>query len=128
MTGLDTFITPKDSLWLYVTGYKYNGWCYDKDSTKIRVYQELDPPSGFTPNGDGINDTWLVPGIMEFNNVEVKIFNRWGEMVYEVKGRYQPWEGKNKKGKMLPIGTYYYIIDLHDGKTKPVSGPVTIIR
>lgn len=128
MTGLDTFITPQDSLWLYVNAYKYNGWCSVVDSTKIRVYQELDPPSGFTPNGDGINDTWLVPGIMEFNNVEVKIFNRWGEMVYEVKGRYQPWEGKNKKGKLLPIGTYYYIIDLHDGKTKPVSGPVTIIR
>ncbi len=124
--GRTPVITPIDSLIIYVEAT--TGKCKITDSARLKVFQKLNPPSGFTPNGDGINDTWLIPGIMEWPNAEVQIYNRWGERVLYMKGFYKPWEGKSKNGKDLPIGTYYYIIDLHDGRTKPISGPITIIR
>ena len=109
--------------------YATTGLCTVIDSIFLHVFLELDPPTGITPNGDGVNDTWILDGVTEYPNVEVKIFNRWGEIVFSNTGRYTPWDGKNTKGKDLPIGTYYFIIHLHDERgTAPMSGPITIMR
>lgn len=83
-------------------------------------------PNSFTPNGDGKNDTWLFENIDIFPNLEVNIFNRWGNKVYSSKGYSNPWNGEFK-GKPLPADTYYYIIDIKNG-TNPKSGSVTIVR
>jgi gliding motility-associated-like protein len=86
--------------------------------------------SGFTPNGDGINDRWVIPHAVEYGDkIEVQVFNRWGERIFYSKGYggSNEWDG-TFKGKPLPIGTYYYIITLNDGKTEPFTGTVTIIR
>ena len=58
----------------------------------------------------------------------MQIFNRWGGLVFKSNGggNYQPWDGTNN-GEELPVGTYYYIIDLNTGD-KPQTGPITIIR
>jgi len=71
----------------------------------------------FTPNGDGINDTWVVNGITHFAN-RVEIYNRWGNLVYAADNYKNDWDGRANvsrvmnKGEYLPAGTYYYIIDL----------------
>jgi gliding motility-associated-like protein len=107
------------------------GECQVHDSISLHVIKDLDPPTGFTPNGDGYNDKWVIDGIEGpgFERVEIKIFNRWGEIVFESSGTYTPWDGKNQKGKDLPIGTYYFVIDLNDERgTEPISGPLTIVR
>ena len=74
-----------------------------------------------SPNGDGVNDYFVINGISQYDNVSVTIFNRWGNMVYELRdGRYNnvvtnegkdPWDG-TWNGKDLPDGTYFYCIEL----------------
>jgi gliding motility-associated-like protein len=84
------------------------------------------PPNTFTPNGDGINDQWLISGLGTYPNCVVNVYNRLGESVYQSKGYSLPWDGLYKT-KTLPFGTYYYVIDLANGKPK-VTGYITIVR
>lgn len=80
----------------------------------------------FSPNGDNINDTWIVKGLNEYLNCRVEIYNRYGQMIFQSFGYQRPWDG-TFKGKPMPVGTYYYIINLTPGD-KPLSGSVTILR
>jgi len=83
-------------------------------------------PNAFTPNGDGINDTWNIQNIDQFPNCTVHIYDRWGTSVYFAIGYGTPWNG-NYKGKPLPFSAYYYVIDLKNDQP-PLSGYVTILR
>lgn len=82
--------------------------------------------NAFTPNGDGLNDTWIIKNIEDFPNSVVQIFNRYGTPVFYSVSYPKSWDGKSN-GADLPVGTYYYIIDLKNGD-KPASGWVAIIR
>jgi len=120
------------------------------DESALEVYDKvLHVPTGFSPNSDGINDTWRIARLQIYPNNIVKVFNRWGEKVYEKKGYYNEWDGtnmfnsfssnnipflstldaspKNTVGNKLPEGTYYYIIDLGDG-SDIIKGYVYIKR
>ncbi len=110
-----------------VTGTTEFG-CQETDSMNIFIATGLKIYSGFTPNGDGVNDLWDIDDILYYPNAIVKVFDRWGRTVFSSVGYAdnQRWDGKYK-GKDLPIGTYYYIIDLKDG-SEPYKGPVTIVR
>ena len=83
-------------------------------------------PTLFTPNGDNIHDVWEIDGTDLFDNISVKVFNRWGQLVFESTGYTQAWDGKSN-GKELPTATYYYSIDLNDGR-EPYNGPISIKR
>ncbi len=83
-------------------------------------------PSSFTPNDDGTNDTWVIRNINLYPENIVKIFNRWGSLLYERSPYNETWNG-TFNGDPLPSETYYYIVDLNNG-TKPFTGTVTIIR
>jgi gliding motility-associated-like protein len=83
-------------------------------------------PNTFTPNGDGINDTWDIKYLDSYVNCSVDIFTRWGQKVYTSIGYGTPWDG-TYKGSRLAVGTYYYIINLKNGNG-PLSGFVVIIR
>ncbi len=84
-------------------------------------------PEGFTPDGDGINDNFVIQGIDQYPNAEMIIFNRWGNKVYESTGGYNnDWNGTSNfglriGGDKLPIGTYFYVLELGDG-SKAVKG------
>ncbi len=80
----------------------------------------------FSPNGDGKNDVWNIPGIGNYPNCSVKIFNVWGVAVFTSKGYGTPWDGKYK-GNDLPSGTYYYVIDPGDGSGE-LTGPVSLVK
>jgi gliding motility-associated-like protein/uncharacterized repeat protein (TIGR01451 family) len=74
-------------------------------------------PDVFTPNNDGINDRWVIRGIEAFSNTKVVIINRWGNRVFEASPYNNDWDGTNHfspslGGNDLPVGTYYYILDL----------------
>jgi gliding motility-associated-like protein len=88
--------------------------------------QSLVIPNTFTPNGDGINDTWDIKFLAFYTNCSVDIFTRWGQQVYSSIGYGIPWNG-TYKGAALPVGTYYYVINLKNGQ-QPLSGFVAIIR
>ena len=83
-------------------------------------------PSVFTPNGDGVNDTWIMPELALYPNCKVEVFNRNGENVYRSIGYSIPWDG-TIKGANLPAGVYYYIIDTKSAELRKV-GNVTIVR
>ncbi len=98
----------------------------------------VDPGNGLSPNNDGLGDEiWPIEGIDKFPNNSVKIFNRWGNLVWEIKGYNnadKAWGGLatrgllvNENGEPLPAGTYFYVVDLGDG-TKPLSGFVVLRR
>jgi gliding motility-associated-like protein len=99
------------------------------DTIQVRVFSlttELKIYDAFSPNGDGVNDAWNIENISKYPNCKVIIFNSWGNHVFSSNGYSEPWNG-SYKGKELPAGTYYYIIDLGDGSDE-LSGPVSIVR
>ncbi len=71
--------------------------------------------NGFSPNGDGVNDTWVIKGIENYPNNNVQVINRWGNLVFEMDGYRGTWDG-TWNGVSLPSGTYFYIVDLGDGR------------
>jgi gliding motility-associated-like protein len=83
-------------------------------------------PNGFSPNGDGINDTWEIPGINNYPNAQVTVLNRWGQEMLNTNNYTTPWDG-SFKGGLLPTSDYYYIINLNDG-SKALTGTLTIKR
>jgi len=87
----------------------------------------LEIPNAISPNGDLVNDVWNIHNKELYPAMEVMIFNRWGEMVWKSERGYpRPWDGRSN-GRMLPVDSYHYIIDLNNG-TRPVIGHVTIVK
>ena len=83
-------------------------------------------PSLFTPNGDGNHDDWEIDGLDAYTDIIVKVFNRWGQLLFESSGYTDRWDG-TYNGNELPIATYYYIIDLNNGD-EPLNGVINIKR
>ncbi len=118
---------PAITTWFTVTVTSSNG-CVSLDSVLVTVIPEVVIPTGFTPNGDGWNDTWVIDFIDLFPECEVEIYNRWGEMLFRSVGYQRPWEGKYNGG-FVPVGTYYYVIKLNDPRFPDAyTGPLTVIR
>ncbi|HMG90035.1 MAG TPA: Ig-like domain-containing protein [Chryseolinea sp.] len=95
---------------------------------------ELIVSQGFSPNGDGNNDTWYIKGIESYPNNIVKVFDRWGIQVYQKSGyenTIAPWNGRGNVGQMNGVlverGTYFYILEPGNGM-KRLEGYVVVIR
>jgi gliding motility-associated-like protein len=102
--------------------------CTGSDSVTVTVLLNIIPNDGLSPNGDGINDVWTIPGIEGFPNALVEVYNRWGELLFSSVGYTKKWDA-TFKGKDLPVGTYYYVINLNSDLIKdPITGPITILR
>ncbi|MEJ7560551.1 MAG: gliding motility-associated C-terminal domain-containing protein [Pedobacter sp.] len=122
----------RDRIYCIVTG---GGSCYFEASTKSNTLDTdiLDAnicnaiiPTAFSPNGDGINDTWKIPMLVRYPKSKMSIYNRFGVRIFEAMGYELPWNG-NHEGKPLPAGIYYYIIDLKPEHIK-MSGSVAILK
>lgn len=109
---------------LTVTG---DGGCRDTASINIVLEKPIDIPNVFSPNGDGINDTWRIENLETYPNCTVRIFNRNGQLIFSSTGYNKPWDG-TLNGKPLPIGTYYYIIDTKSTLFPGKAGSITILR
>jgi gliding motility-associated-like protein len=109
-----------------VTITSANG-CSASDSIVVTVLPLINYSDGITPNSDGTNDVWIIDYIEQYPDNVVEIYNRWGELLFHADGYQQNWDG-TYNGKKLPIGTYYFIIDLNDETIEPVTGPITILR
>ena len=79
----------------------------------------------FSPNGDGINDYWKIPNILDLGRVHVKVYDRWGNLIYESTDYQNNWDG-TYKGKPVPEGAYIYFIITQKNGTQ--SGVVNLVR
>ena len=108
------FITVKDARGFSLSdsvlvGLDFEGAC------GLHIY------SGISPNGDNMNDTWVIDGINEFPKNNVYIFNRWGDRVWENDNYNNTdvvWDGRNLKNEKLPEGTYFYQVSINNKKYK----------
>jgi gliding motility-associated-like protein len=126
--GTSVVASPAVTTTYSVSGFF--GGCQYTDAVTITVGNPLGLPTSFTPNDDGYNDTWDVDGLLEYNLADIRIFDRWGQVVYRSVGYSQPWDGRNG-GKEVPVGTYYYAIDLNDPllvELETITGFISIIR
>ena len=85
----------------------------------------------FTPNDDGVDDTWQIRGLGNYPEAEIQVFDRWGRLVFKGEGftgDETGWDGNDMNGNKLPMDSYHYIINFNNDKIKPAVGSVTIIR
>lgn len=119
----------------YVIGNSEFG-CADSDSVTISLLSSDECffiPGFVSPNGDQMNDAWVITGIENYPNAQVSIFNRWGNLVFTASPYENNWSGQVNKGvKMgaeegiVPTGTYFYMIDLNDGETDTFKGYIEL--
>ncbi|PCJ88416.1 MAG: hypothetical protein COA57_03310 [Flavobacteriales bacterium] len=123
--------TPLESTEYEVTVADTNGCFVPVDDVYIKVIKEfeVDVPTAFTPNGDGINDIIYVDGWGIKNLIEFKIFNRWGQMVFETTDINKGWDG-NYNGAQQNIDSYAYTVQVesYEGEIKPKKGYINLIR
>lgn len=122
--------SPTQSTWYVATGYTTAG-CSNKDSVLVNVIVNENAfiPNAFSPNGDGLNDVFKIGNLIYQRIIAFNIFDRWGEEVYKAGVLENGWDG-TYKGKQMPLGTYYYYIQLAlpDGSLKTYRGDLTLIR
>ncbi|HVZ25842.1 MAG TPA: gliding motility-associated C-terminal domain-containing protein [Sediminibacterium sp.] len=103
------------------------GGCYTVDAVTVVIKEPvLYIPNAFSPNGDGIHDTWEIPQLQYYPACVVDVYNRLGQRMFHSVGYQTAWDG-NYQGHTLPVGTYYYVI--RPSSTAPtVGGSITIVR
>jgi gliding motility-associated-like protein len=113
LPGGDYYITLRDAAGCFA-------------DTLINLPLKFFIPTGISPNGDNINDTWVIPGLNEYPDCVVTIYNQWGSLIFSSKGYQEVWDG-SYQGSKLPSANYYYTIDLGKGN-EPLTGKITLAR
>lgn len=125
--GPQVLASPAEST-TYTVKVTTDKGCVGQASIPIIVDQEFKIYDGFSPNNDQVNDEWIIKNIKKYPKAVVKIYNRWGNLVFESEKGYQkPWDGKFD-GNPVPPGAYFYIVDFGDAALTPKSGSITLIR
>jgi gliding motility-associated-like protein len=111
----------------YVVGTDANG-CLGFDSVVVMIEAGLEIfiPNVFSPNGDGENDVFAVEVAGELNNCsDLKIYNRWGQIIFISTGGNTKWDGHTNVGQAVPEGTYFFVVEINGIKK---SGSVAVFR
>jgi len=112
---------------IYLVSVMSSDGCVDQDVVVVSVNAELIIPTGFSPDNDGINDVWELVNIHLYPEVEVSVFNRWGNQLFFSKGYNEPWDG-TYEGQVMPTASYYFVIDLNSVLVEqPITGIVSVI-
>ena len=100
--------------------------CKNEDVLTIKVVAGIFVPTGFTPNGDGKNDRWHIPFLDPILGATIRVYNRYGQVVYQVESKTVDWDG-SFNGKPQATGTFVYYISFKNGR-KDMKGTFTLIR
>lgn len=117
--------TPLDDITYTLTVTTDKG-CTATSQIFIKVLKFPEVPNSFSPNGDGVNDTWNIKYLESYPDATVEVFNRYGTRLFKSVNYLSAWDGTTN-GSELPAGTYYYILNPKNGR-KIISGSITILR
>ncbi|PTS97396.1 hypothetical protein DBR11_17195 [Pedobacter sp. HMWF019] len=129
-TGLDNpeklqpVATPEHDMTYTLQATSDAGCLGSVSSVFVRVLEKIVIPNAFSPNGDNINDVWYIEALETYPKAELKVVDRYGNLVFE--GTKTPWDGRYK-GNDVPAGVYFYILNLNE-EGKRFSGSIMIIR
>jgi len=135
-TGSSSHLFPDDvigtyTVWQYIINHL---GCEDSVSSEVIIKGDfaLFAPSAFTPNGDGINESFFPKGFgIDKENFQLYIYNRWGDVIYETTNIDLPWDGRGNTGEEIaPIGVYVWMVVTYDidGNEHQFVGKVTLLR
>ncbi len=108
---------------------------FDSDTSSItylrriefeNTFMELDIPNAFTPNNDMVNDTWEIDNLDRYENCQIEVYSRSGQLIFNSESYLKEWDGRFN-GELVPVGTYYYLINLIKFK-KVYTGTVLVLR
>jgi gliding motility-associated-like protein len=127
-TSSNPDVNPVETTTYVVAGYSDDSLCVKYDTVTVFVIDEqaVLPHKVLSPNGDNINDFWEIDNIWHYPNAQIKVFNRWGQVVFEAVNYQNDWDGSGPNGERLPIGAYYYIIEIPSANRK-LSGHVNLL-
>ena len=124
---INPIANPPQTITYRLNVVSQHGCGISTDDVIVKVYEKILIPNAFSPNGDGINDTWFIDPLYLFEEASVEVYNRYGQVVYRSRGYNTSWDGTNNK-RPLPAGTYYYLIDLKINKEPKLMGSITIFK
>ena len=107
--------------------------CINSDTLVIEEcnseYYFRDIPNAITANDDGVNDVWNLEKLSVYSQVVVEIFDQWGTLVWKSEPGYpDPWDGRDFKGNLLPVDSYWFVFNYNDGSNERFVGYVTVFR
>ncbi|MGN6803237.1 MAG: gliding motility-associated C-terminal domain-containing protein [Ginsengibacter sp.] len=125
-SSLNPVVNPSTNQIYVLNVFSNKGCPTARDSVLVKVYQQLYIPNAFTPNGDGINDKWVIEPLQAFPGAEVQVYNRYGQKVFDNNGKNIWWDG-TFNGMPQDAGAYVYLVDLKNN-TQVIKGMVYIIK
>jgi gliding motility-associated-like protein len=126
---IQTIVSPNETT-TYKLEIDVNEFCKLSESVRIAILNKIFIPDAFTPNGDGINDVFRVVNAEDFEEIEMNVYNRWGELIHKGTGRNHGWNGIYKEREQ-PIDVYVFFIRAKTTSDAPeivLSGNVTLVR
>ncbi len=127
-------IPPEESMFKYRIEAVENNGNKKSSSNTVTVYRSFDPemPTAFNPNSTKTENTTFKPVITFYNstNYTLQIYNRWGAVIWETNDPDEGWTGKNKSGKLQPMGVYVYLLQYEEAAdlVRTKRGTVTLIH
>ena len=104
--------------------------CQVTGQVHVFVRRDIVVPNAFSPNGDGVNETWVIEALEDYPDARVEVFDRWGSKIYEKVRYINEWNG-TYNGAPLPVSTYFYVITLKESTPKhgkKITGSVSIVH
>lgn len=112
---------------LYTLKINYGFECVKYATVQVIVLNQINIPTSFSPNGDGVNDNWNIGNILNYPGSKISVYNRYGTPMYQNTSNLAAWDGTHK-GNMVPVGVYYYVIELKDKYNSVYNGSITVLR
>ena len=134
-TAIASTTALQDGVQYFATATDATLGCESSERLAIRVEVAFcGIPEGFSPNGDNINDRFVIPDLaINYPNYNIEVYNRWGNMVFKGNASTPDWDGfSNQSGTLgdgvLPVGVYFYILNYNDGATTSEQGKLYLSR
>ncbi len=93
----------------------------------VQESNELVFPKSFSPNGDGKDDVWEIQNIGLYPDAVIKIYNRWGQLLFESDKLVKAWDGRTN-GKLVETGSYFFSVQANDPSGKTFTGNIYLMR